>query len=234
MRRFHCPDLPAAGTVRLDGDEARHLIKVLRARPGDAVELFDGEGVSVAATVRTVDRQSVELELGQRVESPRPILDITLVCAIPRGKRMEWLIEKVTEAGVSRILPLVTERGVRDEAGVAVRRRWERAALEACKQCGQARVPRIESPRSVGEAIAATNTLPRLLAAPGAQDDLLSALKSAEPVGQVAVFVGPEGGFSLDEQDALTAAGCRPFHLGALILRIETAAVLAVHRIAWR
>jgi 16S rRNA (uracil1498-N3)-methyltransferase len=223
--RLHVPALPAAGCARLPEEEARHLVRVLRARPGDAVRAFDGRGREVEAVVVVVDRDGAEVEIRGEVAAPRPIREVVLVTAAPRGERMEWLVEKATEAGVARIVPLAAERSVRKEAGPSSLRRWRRAAVEAAKQCGRATVPDVAEPTTLVEALTSTPADARFIATPGAAARLPD-LVAAAP--RVAVFVGPEGGFDLDETAALAQAGARAYGLGGLILRVETAAVLSV------
>lgn len=233
MRRFHLPDLPATGAVWLEGEDGRHLARVLRARPGDEVRVFDGAGREAAARVAEVGRDRVLLELAGDVTAPEPLRPVTLVAAIPRGKRMEVLVEKCVEAGVSRIVPLAAARSVRQEAGDRDLRRWRRAAVEACKQCGRARVPEVSPPVALHDALAGLGDTTRLVAEPGAARTLLQAA-AALPAGRpVALIVGPEGGFTRDEAEEVDAAGAEPVGLGGLILRIETAAVVGVHALAW-
>lgn len=232
MRRFHCAQLPASGEVWLDGDEGRHLAKVLRARQGDRVALMDGRGRQCAAQVQRVERGRVLLVLGEALPSIVPARRVVLLTAVPRGARMEWLVEKAVEAGVAALAPLVTERGVRAEAGANVVRRWERAALEAAKQCGRADVPEIAPLRSVDAALRAAADVDLMVATPGAVASVESLIATDSDRG-AGVVIGPEGGFTDDEHALLDAAGARRFGLGRFVLRIETAALIAVHRAAW-
>jgi 16S rRNA (uracil1498-N3)-methyltransferase len=228
VRRFHVPGLPQGGEIRLGGDEGRHLARVLRARPGDEVELFDGLGRAARAEVVTVERDAVVLAVGEPVPAREPSREVTLCSAIPKGKRMDWLVEKATEAGVARIVPLAPDRAARREAGDNTVRRWRRAALEAAKQSGRSVVPAIADPVTLDEALAATDGAQRLLASPGAAH-----APTVCGLSPVAVFVGPEGGFTPDEIARLACAGAVPVGLGGLILRIETAAIVAVHALSW-
>jgi 16S rRNA (uracil1498-N3)-methyltransferase len=210
--------------VRLEGDEGGHLVRVLRARPGDAVRVFDGCGREAACTVVEVDRKGASLEIGEDVATARPKRRVILVTAIPRGERMQWLVEKSVEVGVARILPLAAARSVRKAAGDGSVRRWARAAVEAAKQCGRADVPDVEQPLSLEEALAATEGVVRTVAVPGAAGRLDDAVRN---VDSVVVFVGPEGGFDARESALLAERGATSFGLGPLILRVETAAVVA-------
>ena len=227
--RLFGPGLPASGRWMLEGDEAHHVVRVLRAHPGDAVNVFDGAGREAACRVVLVHRDAVEIEVVREIEPPRPAREVVLCAAVPKGERMEWMVEKCVEAGAARILPLAADRSVRKEAGPNSVRRWRRAAVEAAKQCGRADVPEVCDPMSLGEALSRTSSAVRVVADPATSariEDLLP------PSGAVAVFVGPEGGFGTGETAVLRESGARPFALGRLILRVETAAVVAVHRTA--
>jgi len=229
VRRLHVPDLPAAGDVRVGGDEGHHLVRVLRARAGDRFRLFDGRGREVLAEVVGTGRRDALLRIVEEVVPRRPARDVLLCTAVPRGQRMEWLVEKCTEAGVGRVLPLVTARGVRDDASANVLRRWRRAAVEAAKQCCRADVPDVAAPVPLDDALAACAGRALLVLDPAAGTPLEDALPAAGPV---ALLVGPEGGFDDDESRRAAAAGATGVRLGPLILRVETAAVLATHAAA--
>jgi 16S rRNA (uracil1498-N3)-methyltransferase len=230
VRRFHHPDVPASGSFPLPGDEGEHLVRVLRARPGDEILVFDGRGREVRCRVVTAERRAdpvIEI-VGESV-ARRPRRDVVVCTAVPRGERMEWLVEKCVEAGASAIVPWAAARSVRESAGANTLRRWRRAALEACKQCGRADVPDVADVVSLGDALGRVRDRVLLVADPAASQDVESARDGAS---RTAVFVGPEGGFEPAERAEIGAAGARPFGLGPLVLRIETAAAIAVHRAA--
>ena len=229
MRRLYVPDLPADGDVVVAGDEGHHLVRVLRARVGDRFGLFDGRGREVEAEAVTVGRRDAVLRIVGTRKPRLPTRDVLLCTAIPRGQRMEWLIEKCTEAGVGKITPVLAARGVRDRVSDNVLRRWRRAAVEATKQCGRADVPDVAAPLRLDEALATCGDRTLLLADPLATTRLVDAIP---PTGEVALFVGPEGGFDDDETLALRTAGAVGVGLGSLVLRIETAAVIATHAAA--
>jgi 16S rRNA (uracil1498-N3)-methyltransferase len=228
-RRLFVPaDRLAGSTVTLDGDAHHHLAVVLRARPGDVVTLFDGAGGEVDGRVLRIDRARTELELGARRSAPLSPSAITLLSAIPRGPRMDLLVQKTVEVGVATIIPLLTARSVaRPEA--ARRERWAAIAREAARQCGRADLPDIAPPTPLAEALGDGRLPARRLAlferdeAPG----LRVALAAGEPA-PTALLVGPEGGFEEAERDAALSAGFTAVSLGRRILRVETAAIVAV------
>jgi 16S rRNA (uracil1498-N3)-methyltransferase len=144
MARFHLP--PANWqAAALTGDEARHLSQVLRGKAGDVITVFDGHGRRASAKVLQVSRDRVSLELSEVVSPAPPQPRITLAQAIPKGKNMDWIVQKAVELGVSRIQPLVTRHTIVSPGGDKAEK-WRRTALEACKQCGQFTIPIIEDP----------------------------------------------------------------------------------------
>jgi 16S rRNA (uracil1498-N3)-methyltransferase len=228
-RRLFVPAERLAGArVVLTGDEHRHVARVLRAQPGDALTLFDGAGIEVQAEVVRVDAREVEVALGARRSVPgsAAAVAVTLLVAVPRGERMELVVQKTTELGVARIVPVIAGRSVaRPEA--SRRERWEKVAREAARQCGRADVPRVEAPAPLADAL----NLPDLPAARLAlwEGERQQPMRAA--LGQdraIALLVGPEGGFEPDEIARARTAGFRPVSLGPRILRVETAAIVSV------
>ena len=227
--RFFLPTPPSAGRAVLTGDEARHLARVLRAAVGDEVTLFDGQGRSWHARVAAIGRDRVDLETGEPHVEVRRGAAVTLAVALPKGERQKWLVEKLTELGVARLVPLETERGVAEATAAAVAR-LERGVIEAAKQCGRDTLMAIGAPVSVAALVAATPPgVVGLLADPRAAPfDAAAWSGTADVVG----LVGPEGGFSPAEVAAADAAGWRRVSLAAHVLRIETAAVALAARLA--
>lgn len=227
--RFFLEAPPAAGKAMLTGDEARHLARVLRAAVGDEVTLFDGRGRSWPARVAAIGRDAVELETGEpRVEATGGTL-LTLAVALPKGERQKWLVEKLTELGVARLVPLVTERGVAEATASAVAR-LERGVIEASKQCGRDTLMEIGEPASVAGIVAG-----RAAAAIGLVADPRGGPVDTAgwpPTSEVIALVGPEGGFSPAELSLAEAAGWPRITLGPYVLRIETAAVALAARLA--
>jgi 16S rRNA (uracil1498-N3)-methyltransferase len=227
--RFFITSSPVSGRARLVGDEARHLAKVLRAKPGDAVMLFDGSGRAWPARVETLGRGEVTLEVGEVVESPTARLPaVTLAVALPKGERQKWLVEKLTELGVATLVPLVTERGVAEATPGAIER-LARGVIEACKQCGRDTLLGVGQPATVAEIVAAkpAATVGIVADPAGGPLDLVPWRQAAEVIG----LVGPEGGFTAGELAAADAAGWPRIALGNHVLRIETAAVALAARL---
>jgi 16S rRNA (uracil1498-N3)-methyltransferase len=222
--------------LTLTGPDHRHVGLVLRARPGDTLTLFDGTGGEVEAEVVRVERTETELALGARRAVVGPAVSLTLLCAIPRGPRMDFLVQKTSELGVARIIPVVTERSVvRPDAQGAdgKRARWEKIAREAARQCGRADLPIVDPPVALPEALAGSALPGRRLALFEGERarSLRGALEGTQPAA-TALLIGPEGGFALAELAAARDAGFEAVGLGQRILRVETAAIVAVALVA--
>lgn len=228
-RLFVSPELLASDRATLGETAHRHLIKVLRLGQGATVWLFDGQGGEVEARILGVGRDTVEVSLGERRRVQPAACTITLIQGVPRGDRMDLIVQKTTELGVARIVPVLSQHGVsKPPPGRA--RRWQTIAEEAARQCGRADVPTVCEPASLPVALAnldALATPSRLLLWEGEHtQSLRRALVGGPP--HVALLVGPEGGFAMAEVDACVQAGFLSVGLGTRILRTETAAIVAV------
>jgi len=221
-QRYFLTTPPAGSRAVLEGDEARHVARVMRAQSGDRLDVFDGQGNWWTATVTGIDREQVQLELGACFsETTASGSGLTLAVALPKGDRQKWLVEKLTELGVARLIPLRTVRGVAAPTAAAIER-LRRGVIEACKQCGRCRLLEIAEAASLESLANLQPTAQRLLADPGGGP--LAA--AATPAGSdLLVAIGPEGGFTAAEIAAAEAAGFKRVSLGPHILRIETAAI---------
>jgi 16S rRNA (uracil1498-N3)-methyltransferase len=220
-QRYFLTTPPAGSRAILAGDEARHVVRVMRAQPGTGLEVFDGEGQWWAATVLGIERGLVQLELGECHCEPITGPNLTLAVALPKGDRQKWLIEKLTELGVTRLIPLRTVRGVAEPTAAAVER-LRRGVIEACKQCGRCRLLQIAEANTLESLATLQPTAQRLLADPGG---LPLAAATTSTGGDLLVAIGPEGGFTVEEIATAEAAGFQRVSLGPHILRIETAAI---------
>lgn len=223
-RRFFAP--PSAFNfgkriVTLTSDEARHLREVLRLKPGDEVLVFDGAGKEFRAVVAQARREFAELELGDQIESARPEspLQLTLAVALLKGEKFDLVVQKGTELGVNRFIPLNTRYAdvrIHDEAKRVTR--WQRIALEAAKQCGRAVVPEIQTPASFESVIGEDSCL---MFSERDGQGLNTDLKP----GLITAIVGSEGGWSDEELEQARAANVQIVTLGGRVLRAETAAI---------
>jgi 16S rRNA (uracil1498-N3)-methyltransferase len=224
--------------LELEGDRARYLGKVLRARVGDLVTVFNGEGPQWPATVTRISKSSVGLELGESFEagSESP-LKIHLVQGISRGERMDVVVQKATELGVKRITPVLTEYGVvklNPDRAEKRREHWQNIATSACEQSGRTRLPLIDTPMPIKNWFGAKpeKVDAELILSPGASVPLASI---PAPNTKVCVLIGPEGGFSDTEYADAEVSGFVAVSLGPRVLRTESAAIatLAVLQSLW-
>lgn len=220
--------------IFLAGTEAHHALRVLRVRRGDRVTVLDGAGGEFQCLVENFDRDKVQLRVIETKKSPAPVARITLLQAIPKGKLIETIIQKATELGASRIVPLLSERvTTRLDAKTAARKAedWQRTAVEAIKQCGAAWLPRVEAPLTPQEFLARGEKFDLPLVASlhaGRRHPREYFAEYRARTGRnpetVCVWVGPEGDFTPQEVAWVEAAGARPISLGPLVLRSDTAA----------
>ncbi len=222
--RFYCPDCPAEGRQHLGPEEARHLSRVCRLGVGDVVELFDGRGLATRSEVVAVGGDWVELNVvGLPLREHRAPFTLTLATAVPKGDRFDWLVEKATELGVDRLIPIVTERSV-VEPGESKLTRLRKSIIEASKQCGRNRLMILESPmrwRSLADS--ARDSLNFLADPEGLPSGRAPAITAG---GSATLAIGPEGGFTASERDLAKLAGWSSISLNANLLRVETAALV--------
>ena len=206
-------------------EEARHLVRVMRARPGDRVTLFDGSGVEYTARVTELRRDEVELAIVACDQIDRELpFRLRLAVALPKGDRQRWLVEKAVELGVAQITPLRTARSVAQPGEKALRRmtRW---VVDASKQCGRNRLMEVARPQTWSDSLADSAAVGlRVFAHPGG--DRARADHVDPAASDVLAAIGPEGGFTPDEVDAARQAGWRAIDLGPRTLRVETAAAV--------
>lgn len=235
MHRFFVrPDDVQCSTLRLSGQEAEHLVRVLRLGPGAHISAFDGRGHEYEAVVDQVAADYVRCHILHQTETvPTAPVSISLGQGLPKAEKFEWVIQKATELGVAEVVPLLTTRTVPQLRGsrIATRQtRWERIAREACKQSGRTTIPRIWPPTPLEEFfLTFRSTEVKLMFWEGEKRrHLKTVLQADAQVAAVAVVVGPEGGLTSAEAAQGEAYGFLPVGLGARILRTETASLIAV------
>jgi 16S rRNA (uracil1498-N3)-methyltransferase len=238
MSAMRCYAEPAAWTsdvIELGTEEAHYLRDVLRAKPGQVLRIFDGQGREADAELVEVLRRGARVRVLQQRYVPPPSTALVLVQALPREQKMDLIVQKATELGAARILPVISERSLvrlSEHDLAAKRERWERIALNAAKQCGSCWIPEIRKPAPLHDRICDMERPGLFL--------LASLLPDAEPLREVlhralatrppsvAVLIGPEGDFTAGESAAARNAGAVGVRLGPLTLRSETAALFAM------
>ncbi len=244
MPRFYCsPPISLSGSFDLPPDAAHHAARVLRLRVGDTVEIFDGLGNECSGRISDLTGRNVTVAnlaaTGMNRESP---LHVVLAQALTSSEKMDWVIQKATELGVTEIQPIDTARSVaRLSAERAAKRleHWQQVAISACEQCGRNMLPKIHAPLDImvwlQQTIATPNT--QILAAKYIlqPEGATSLHDQAVPQGKVVLLVGAEGGFSEAESTAALQRGFTSVRLGARVMRTETAAIagLTVLQTLW-
>jgi 16S rRNA (uracil1498-N3)-methyltransferase len=235
MRRFFVrPEDVGAHELRLQGDEAAHLARVLRSGPGVRIVAFDGCGHEYVATVERLEADCAVCQIiCQRDVWPTQAVSITLGQGLPKAAKFEWVIQKTTELGVAAIVPLMTARVVVQPSSAhppAKLARWEKLAREACKQCGRSTLPRLHplTPLHTFFTTFQRADLKLVLWEGEKTRRLRPALTASAPVASAAIIIGPEGGLTPQEVAQGESYGFLAVSLGERILRTETASVVAV------
>jgi len=229
MPRFYCPPpLPPSGSFELPPDAAHHASRALRLRKGAQVEIFDGAGNECRGIVAELTGKHVVIGDIVPVEADRESpLKVLLAQALASSEKMDWVIQKATELGVTEIQPVDTERSVAKLSAERIEKRlehWRQVAISACEQCGRNTLPLIHAPQDIlawlpqqcGSEDSKFILLPQGTVSLHAQD---------RPQGRTTLLIGAEGGFSQAESDSALHCGFNPIRLGARVLRTETAAI---------
>jgi 16S rRNA (uracil1498-N3)-methyltransferase len=223
------------GQARISGEDAHHLTRVLRVEPGQKFEISDNASVYLAE-IQSVRKDLVSFAVLERIESPPPVLRSTLLASLIKFERFEWMLEKATELGVERVIPVEAERSEKGLVRAAEKRlaRWRRIAREASEQSRRARLPEIDATLDLSDALTSQADHHYVLDEEAAPP-LLSQLPAPRPQASVALLVGPEGGWTDRERSVIAASGWPAVSLGREILRAETAAIagLAILNAAW-
>ncbi len=230
VNRIHVPGPIVAGTeITLPRQAGEHLTRVLRLDAGAPFTVFDGRGGEFAAELSTVGKEIRARVLSHEAVERESPLRITLLQGVARGERMDLIVQKATELGVARIVPVLTVRSVvKLDARQSARKleHWQAVVVAACEQCGRNRIPEVAAPAPLGDALPA---LPpgesRCLLAADAEPSLTRAV---EGNGSVVLLIGPEGGLADDERKFARACGFESYRIGPRILRTETAGLAAI------
>ena len=225
-RRRWIADEFSDNRAALTGDHADHLIRVLRARVGQEFDIATGATVRRGRIV-TIRPDRVEFELAEEISASSPVA-LTLLLAVFKFDRMEWAIEKCTELGVSRIVPVIARRTDAHLAAASAKRadRWCRIALQASEQSRRSTPPEIAAPVKLHEAISLAAGL-RIVLSESEKKTLLSDLLGSYELGEIALAIGPEGGWTEEELNLFQKSGWISASLGSSVLRAETAAIAA-------
>lgn len=260
MSRYFIADLPEnAGPVVITGDDVNHIKNVMRSKPGDLVTLCNSKGLDFIARIERIDKSEVLTTVVEVLPSiPEPPLRVVLYQGIPKGDKMDLIIQKAVELGVSKIVPVITRRSVVKFGSVKdaenKRERWQKIALEAAKQCQRGMVPVIDVPQPFNKAVEASKlSVLRLIPYENEKETSIRSvlegfsLKMASPdlsdiqssdssytpfqgLSQpvVSFYIGPEGGFDKEEVDLAVDDGIQSISLGKRILRTETAGMVVL------
>lgn len=238
MHRFFLPPSEwNSPSPALDAGESHHALDVLRLDTGERVVVFDGEGGEAIAQITGTAGKLAQLKVMPRSKTQALPCAITLAQAVPKGKNMDFIIQKSVELGAARVAPLISDRTiVQLDAGEAEKKRgkWQETALEACKQCGQNRIPAVTLPKSVKAFFEGGERFDLMLIASLQPDarKIKTVLAEVPAPRSVCVLVGPEGDFTPAELALAKSFGCQPVTLGPIILRTETAALYCLSVLA--
>jgi 16S rRNA (uracil1498-N3)-methyltransferase len=217
--------------ITLDAEESHHCLRVMRKRGGDEIEVFDGTGRWARGEVAGEECGRVWVEVAREGRSEESSPLITLAVAVAKGKTIDLVVQKAVELGANAIQPLLTEHTVvrmNDEEGRKKAEKWQRVALEACKQCGRNVLPRVSVPVSLEKWIALRDQshaglLASLMEGAVSMKEALGGLREAVP--SLDLLIGPEGDFSAAETTAVLEAGFQAVSFGSITLRVETAVI---------
>jgi 16S rRNA (uracil1498-N3)-methyltransferase len=236
-RFFIAPDQVRDPFISVMGEDVRHIRTVLRKGPGDLLTLLDGQGGEYTVRITTIERSKIDAEIIGRRERTTASPVVILGQGLPKSDKMDWIVQKATELGVSAIVPLVTERTIvkikDEEKRVA---RWQKICREAAMQSDRPDIPMVEAIRPFGEFVGPLAPGPRtLLLFPWEEgtQPIKMVLRRTQGIEKVVVLIGPEGGFSQAEVDLAKKKGFHLVSLGPNILRTETAAVAVLSMVLY-
>lgn len=234
-RFFLSPDCIIGNDVSFPDDVVRQLTRVLRLTSGEQVVVLDNSGMEYVVTLNSVTRDSVKgCWAEKRLSDGEPDIQITLYQGLLKADKFEYVLQKGTEVGISRFVPVVCQRSIPRERGAGRMDRWQRIVTEAAEQSGRGKIPALENPIDFSDAC---NEVDSAAVIPWEQEDGLGIRSwlrsSADEMLSLGVFIGPEGGFSEDEVGYARSKGIAPVSLGKRILRAETAGVVTAAAIMY-
>lgn len=234
MSRFYVPKESVKGNIiNIGGKEAHHILDVMRLKVPDKVVTFDGTGKEYTGFIKEIRTRSVIVEIVEtKTPRGREFSGITLIQAIPKKDKMDYIVEKSTELGISKIMPLVTGRTIPNwdaPKKAASVERWRKIAMEASKQCGRADIPEVDDIKNFRDIAAEADSYDLALIA--ALDDKAIKLKDALKGftgGKVLIAIGPEGDFTADEIEEAKRSGFKLVSLGSRVLKSDTAGLFVL------
>ena len=234
MPRFFSDQIhPGCIALTLGGEDAKHISRSLRMKPGEIITVSDGAGTDYGCEITQIDRDAVALKILYSHESGvEPSVHVTLYQGVPKGDKMEELIQKCVELGISKVVPVLTRRSVsrpEEKSAAKKRERYAKIALEAAKQCGRGVIPEVAPMTAFRQAVNESREDIKILFYEGGGAPLTSLV--APNAKSIAIFIGPEGGFEKEEVDFLIENGGVNATLGKRILRTQTAPVAALSAI---
>ena len=229
MSRFFVTKKMINGSeITLSEEDSAHLARVLRAEVGEEITAIDESGIEYAAEITEISKKTVKAKITDfKKSAAEPKISVTLFQGLPKGAKMELIIQKCVEIGIDKIVPVSTARAVvklNEEKGAGKEKRWNKIAEEAAKQSGRGKIPKVTAPISFDEAVKSANDFDMAIMPYELHEkaDFKSYLRSHNPKS-IAVYIGPEGGFEESEAELAKEQGIYPVSLGKRILRTETA-----------
>ena len=230
MNRFYVPFHAGLKNLWIDSSESHHIIHVKRLKIGDSIIVFNGTGDEFEAKIEDIEDNRVNVRINQqKTISKENIVEIDIAFAIPKGKRSHLLIQKCTELGVHKLIPINYARSVvklKDDCSVKIEK-WQKIAIEASKQCGRNTITEIGNVVDFDNILNTSDSydLPLFACSQSDSDNLKNTLQEHPKPNNILSFIGPEGGFTSNEIETAKRAGCKFVSLGSQILRVETAAI---------
>lgn len=232
MPRFFCNDI-AGDTIRVTGADAHHIGRVLRMRPGEELTVCDRQGTDYTGVITAVTQQEVLANIISRSPTlSEPTVRVTLYQGLPKSDKLDWIIQKTVELGITRIVPVITARSIAKADGDKAekkRERWQKIAAEAAGQSGRGIIPSVSAPLTWRQMLAEMNPTETIVFYEGGGKPLTELIRPDQT--DLSILIGPEGGFEEREIEELTTGGAAVATLGKRILRCETAPVAALSAI---